>query len=167
MLSCGSQRTRSVRICTCRSEYHMIFWHGIYLGDSLPALCHIGTSVQLVCLPDIRRDVRVWKWCHMHLWCHVSLWWCQMTMLTSSPQHNLNCSHYYSYGDSHLGPYFRLTQGSYDRLPHDECYYAPSTNCSVRPTSSVSRGSEARWCRFTAREDTHITWGMITWWVKR
>ena len=43
----------------------------------------------------------------MHLWCHVSLWWCQMTMLTSLPQHNLNCSHYYSYGDS----YFRVDTG--------------------------------------------------------
>ena len=59
-----------------------------------------------------------------------------------------------------MGPYFRLTQGSYDRLPHDECYYVPSTNCLLRPTSSVSRGSEARWCRFSAREDTYITWGV-------
>ena len=29
-------------------------------------------------------------------------------------------------------PISGLTQGSYDRLPHDECYYVPSTNCLVR-----------------------------------
>ena len=38
LLSCGSQSSRSARMCTCGSEYQVIFWSGTCLGIS-PASC--------------------------------------------------------------------------------------------------------------------------------